>query len=111
MVKTRKPKIGGILVIISGVLGLLGAINYSVGFGNISGLGRGDIPPFIPSIVLGMSIPSIIIAIIALVGGIFAVQRKRWRWALAGSISAVLSFLLLGLPAIILIALSRDEFT
>ena len=110
MEKTKKPIVAGILAIISGVFGLLGAINYSIGIGDVSGLGKGDMPPFVPSIVLGMPIPSIIIAILALVGGIFALQRKRWKWALAGSIAALLSFFLGGIPVIILVALSRNEF-
>jgi len=110
MGKTRKSIIGGILAIVSGVLGLLGAINYTVGFGDIRGLGKGDMPPFVPSIIFGMPVPSIIIAVLALVGGVFAITRKRWRWALAGAIAATLSLILLGIPAVILIAISRDEF-
>ena len=110
MKKTRKPIIGGILAIVSGVLGLLGTINYTVGFSDISGLSKGDMPPFVPSIIFGMPVPSIIIAVLALVGGVFAITRKRWRWALASAIAATLSLILLGIPAIILIALSKDEF-
>ena len=109
--KTAKPKIGGILAIISGVLGLIGIASYSIGLGDVgSGFSKGDMPPFVPSIIFGMPIPSLIIALLALVCGIFAVQRKKWRWSLTGSIAAALSFLILGIPAIILIALSKDEF-
>ena len=68
------------------------------------------IPEFVPGIVLGTAIPSLLIAVLALVGGIFAVQRKRWGWALAGSIAAIFSFILLGIPAVILIAISKNEF-
>jgi hypothetical protein len=112
MEKTRKPENGGILTIISGTLGLLGATSYAIGFGGAgSGFGKGDVPPFVPSIIFGVPIISIVIGILALAGGIFAIQRKRWQWALTGSIAATLSFILLGIPAIILISLSRDEFT
>jgi len=111
MIKTRKPIIGGILTIVSGLLGLLGIASYSIGFGDAgSGIGKGDMPPFVPSIIFGMSIPAIAIAILAVAGGIFAVLRKRWRWSLAGSIAAVLSLIILGVPAVVLIALSKDEF-
>jgi len=42
MNKTAKPRIGGILSIISGVLGLLGIISYSIGLGDAgSGFGKG----------------------------------------------------------------------
>ena len=110
MKKTSKPKIGGILTIISGALASLGAVNYAVGFVGVRGLGQGDIPPFVPSIILGVPILSIIIGILALTGGILALLRKKWKWSLTGSIAGALSVLPLGIPAIILIALSKDEF-
>jgi len=110
MKKTSKPKIGGILTIISGILASLGAVNYAVGFGNVPGFGQGDIPPFVPSIIFGVPILSIIIGTFALIGGILALLRKKWRWSLAGSIAGALSVLPLGIPAIIFIALSKDEF-
>ena len=112
MAKTRKPIIGGILNILSGLLGIVGIISYSVGFGDPgSGIGKGDMPPFVPSIIFGMSIPAIVIAILAVVGGIFALLRKRWGWSLAGSIAATLSLILIGIPAVVLITLSKDEFS
>jgi len=46
----------------------------------------------------------------ALIGGIFAMQRKRWGWAMAGSICAVLSNTILGVIALIFVAMSRKEF-
>ncbi len=113
MEKTSKPKVAGILNIIAGALGLIVAVSYFIGFGVISGalgIPTGPIPGFVPGIVLAMAIPSLLIAILALVGGIFAVQRKRWGWALAGSIAAILAFLPLGIPAVILAAQSKGEF-
>ena len=111
MTKTRKPIIGGILTIISGALASLGAVNYAVGLGDVSGLGKGDIPPFVPSIIFGVPVLSIIIGVFALIGGVLSIRRKKWGWSLAGSIAAALSFILLGIPAIILITLSKDEFS
>ena len=111
MKKTKRPIIGGILTIFSGALGTLGIISYAIGLGDVgSGFGKGDMPPFVPSIIFGMPVPSLIIALLALVGGIFAIRRKRWRWSLTGSIAAALSLILLGIPAIVLIAISKDEF-
>jgi len=104
--------IGGILTVASGALGLFGSISYWVGVGEIgSGFAKGDVPPFVPSIILGIPVLSLIIALLSLVGGIFILQRKKWPWALTGAIAATLSFILLGIPAIILIALSKDEFS
>jgi hypothetical protein len=111
MRKTSKPLIGGLLAIMSGVLGIVGSVSYWIGIGGAgSGFARGDIPPFVPSIIYGLPIPSIIIAFLALLGGIFALQRKKWTWALVAGIAAVLSFILLGIPALALITLSKNEF-
>lgn len=111
MSKTKKPIIGGVLSILSGALGAVGIASYAIGLGAAgSGFGKGDMPPFVPSIIYGMSIPAIVIALLAIVGGIFAILRKRWGWALTGSIAAALSLILLGIPAVALIALSKDEF-
>ncbi|MGB2814663.1 MAG: hypothetical protein WBB97_03725 [Dehalococcoidales bacterium] len=112
MIKTKRPIIGGILTIFSGLLGLSGILSYAIGFGDVgSGFAKGDMPPFVPSIIFGVSVPAIAIALLAIVGGILAVLRKRWRWSLTGSIAAVLSLIILGIPAVVLIALSKDEFT
>ena len=111
MSKTKRPVIGGILSIFSGFLGAVGIASYAIGFGDAgSGIGKGDMPPFVPSIIFGMSIPAIIIALLALIGGILAIRRKQWRWALTGSIAAALSLIIIGIPSVVLIALSKDEF-
>jgi len=51
-----------------------------------------------------------VVGIVAIVGGLYAMQRKIWWLALAGSIAALFPFWFLGLAPLILIALSRDEF-
>ena len=103
---------GGLLTLLSGLLGLLGIASYAIGFGEVgSGIAKGDVPPFVPSIIFGMPIPAAVIALLAVAGGILALLRKRWRWSLAGSIAAALSLIILGIPAVVLIALSRDEFS
>ena len=57
-----------------------------------------------------ITIPLAIIGILAVIGGIYSLQRKKFGLAVTGSIAAFLPFSLLGLASIILIALSRDEF-
>jgi len=110
MKKTRKPLIGGILTIFSGALAIFGAMNYAVGFFDQPGFGEGDIPPFVPSIIFGVPLMSVIIGILALAGGVLAIRRKRWKWALAGAIAGALSFISLGIAAVVLVAMSREEF-
>jgi len=108
-----KPTVAGILDIISGVLGLIGAISMFIGFDVVSGalgIPTGYIPEFVPDLVLGLAIPLAIIAVLALVGGVYALQRKMWGWALAGSILAILAFFPLGIAATVLVAQSKYEF-
>ena len=113
MEKTNKPTNAGILCIITGALELIWAACCFIGFGVTSGalgIPTGYIPPFVPGLVLGTATVATIIGILALVGGIYAVQRKSWSLALAGSIAAILAFFPLGIPAVILAAQSRNEF-
>ena len=116
MEKTNKPTTTGILDIISGVLSFFLAIILFIGFAITSEVwtvpgGVGDIPDFVPGIVMGWAIISIIITAVNLVGGIYAIKRKQWGWALAGSILAIVSFLPLGIAATVLVAQSKDEFS
>ncbi len=79
MEKTNKAVTAGILAIISGAIGLIIAASYFIGFGVTSGylgIPTGYIPAFVPGIVLGMAILALIVAILALAGGIYAVQKK-----------------------------------
>jgi len=44
------------------------------------------------------------------VGGIYALQGKKWPLALTGSIAAALPFSLLGIAAFVVTVLTKDEF-
>ena len=60
------PVIAGMLTAISGALGILGAFSYSIDLRDAgSGLGKGDMPPFVPGIIFGMPIPAIILIAIS----------------------------------------------
>jgi len=114
MEKTKKPKVAGVLNIISGAFGLIWAIGIYIGFSVVSDSGNipaiASNPGFVPDIILWGAVPTLIISVIALVGGIFAMQRKQWKWVLAGSIAAMFSFIIIGLVAVILVAKSKSEF-
>jgi hypothetical protein len=111
MKRSKKPVIGGIFTMISGALGMLGTFSYWIGIGEAgSGFGKGDMPPFVPSIIFGLPVPSLILAMIALIGGVLVLLRTRWMLSLVSAIAATLSFMPLGIPAVILVALSKDEF-
>jgi hypothetical protein len=114
MERTNKPTTAGILNIITGALGILVSFGYILGFGVLSSMmgspELGDVPGFVPGIILAMGIPGLLITVLALVGGIFGVQRKHWGWALAGSIAAIIAFLPLGIASTVLTSQSRGEF-
>ena len=119
MQKTWKPTAAGILEIVSGAVGLVAVIGLMIAIGVTGGFyipGTESIPRFVPYLLTGIAIPLAILSGLSLTGGIYALQRKLWGWALAGSISAILCSipLLGGLPvgitATIFVALSKNEF-
>jgi hypothetical protein len=125
--KTWKPIVAGILDIVFSVislwflfaLSLEGAVFWSIFPKSMFGLNN-------PSTVyLIITIPLLFIPILTLLGGIYALKRRKWGLAFAGSIAAILSWtpvvLLLtptvifgsaplGILVVILIAKSKGEF-
>lgn len=90
--QTWKPTVAGTLNISAGAIGLIvGAVLITIS----------------PLFMVGLL--AIMIGIVALVGGLCALKRRAWGLALAGSICSV--FCWLGIPAIIFIALSKQEFS
>jgi hypothetical protein len=126
LVKTTwKSTTGGVLTVVSGVFSLLcclGAIvgavlvnsNETVREAVLDSIRDTSISGDIGLVQTGLIIVAIFFAItaaLALIGGIFALQRKRWGWALAGSIAAILgSWWPIGVTATVFTAIARDEF-
>ena len=119
MEKTWKPTVAGILDIVSGAVGLIAVLGLVIAIGVTGGFyipGTEQIPKFVPSLLAGIAILLGILSILSLLGGIYAIQRKKWGLALTGSISAVfasiplLGGLPIGITAIVLTALSKGEF-
>lgn len=113
MEKTGKPVAAGVLNIVAGVIGLTWAFSALAAY--IAMTVTLDIyipvfPEFISGIVLAVAIISLLFSLLVMISGIFATQRRYWGLALAGSIVAVLGLFFLGIPALILVALSKDEF-
>ena len=96
--QTVMPLIGGILILIAS-LGYLGVGGIVAGGSAVAVVGEG--------VLCGVAI--LIVGIISLLGGIFALQRKYFALALIGGIIVVPT--ILGLIGLILIAVSKDEFT
>lgn len=113
--KTAKPIAGGILVAIAGILALYQGASIAFLGGGIAAIpGLGGLG--LETILYVCGAIFIIFGLIALLGGIMALQRKMWGLALVGSILGLLGLgLLIGsilaLIGLILIAISKSEFT
>ena len=107
MEKTWKPTTAGILSIVAGAGQVIGGISFGVIGGSIARLSA---IPGVGSIFHAIAIPIIILGIVAIVGGVYALRRRIWGLALAGSICALIGPWLLGIPAIIFVAMGKNEF-
>jgi hypothetical protein len=106
MEKTWKPTTAGILSIVAGVLNLI--VGIALAATDVMLLG-----PIIGLPVLGpLAAVLIVLGIVSLVGGIFAVQRRIWGMALAGAICALFPppVIILGILAIVFVAMGKGEF-
>ena len=114
MEKTKKPVTAGILDIVSGAFAIMWFIMLMIGRAVTSGAwgipGTEHIPEFVPAILSGIAVPTLVIGVFALAGGIYALQRKLWGLALAGAIASTLFWFFIGIPAIVLTAQSKEEF-
>jgi hypothetical protein len=114
--KTWKPTTAGVLEIVAGALQIAaGAATILVAGGVAGGMHMADLPKFslmVPvPLIAGVGLPLLALGTVSLLGGISALQRRRWGLALAGGICALLPLhTLLGILAIVFVTLSRDEF-
>jgi hypothetical protein len=114
--KTWKSTTAGVLEIVAGSLQIGAAAIIALAMGLGAGAVRIAQSPayeFLLALplVLGIAAVLLVLGIIAVVGGVNALQRKRWGLALAGGICALLPLqTLLGILAIVFVAISRDEF-
>ena len=112
--KTWKPTVAGILDIVIGAGGLVLVIFLIIGIMITGGAfdipGIDAIPTFVPWLLALIAVLATAFNVLVLLGGIYAIQRKKWGVALAGSIAAFIVSNVLGVVAIIFTALSKDEF-
>ncbi len=124
MNKTWIPVAAGILDIISGAL-QLGVSLSAIGLIIFRGWSIAGINPF----SLIFTLPWLGTGVVAILGGIYIIQRKKWNLAFFGSLAAFIplgvlvtfysfalnqpawaAVLLVGIAAIVLTVLSRNEF-
>ena len=106
MAKSWKPIVAGVCNIIGSFMGGI----FVVTLLQLASC-RGDNSPEPPGLVAeAIALVLLGVAYLALVGGFCSIQSKRWKLAFAGSIVSCLFFWPVGVPAIILISISKTEF-
>jgi len=118
--KTWKPTTAGILNIISGAMRVFAVMGFIIAITAVSTwrffldmIPPEDLPSVVPivnTILIILLVLSIIEAVFPIVGGVFALQRRKWGWALAGSIIAILGVFPLGVASTIFVTMAKDEF-
>jgi hypothetical protein len=103
------PVTAGILDLIVGVPGLI--------IGIICAVIGGFLTFFIAGLGALLGAPLIILSIVAIVGGVFAIRKRAWGFALAAAICGfivglpfIAPAILLGIPAIVFTALGKGQF-
>ena len=114
MGKPWMPRVAGILDIAAGALSLF-VIMVAAGFIVAVLVSKGasplkDMPDFMTYVAIAS--PFLCLNILAIVGGTFALRRKKWGLALTGSIAALFApwFWFLGVAAIVFTVISKKEF-
>ena len=116
MERTWKPTTAGILSIVAGaitlILGILALVGRGMMFSYPMGSGADWVEIFEAAQIVGVvGTVLIILGIITIVGGVFALKRRLWGLALAGAIIALFPTIILGILAVIFVAMGKGEFS
>ena len=99
--------VGGIAVVLLGTPmaeAVAGYVMYSLGSGVTLSLS-------IVAMVIGILAASLIVlGIVSVLGGVYAVKRSLWGLALTGAVFTFFYLLPLGIPAMIFTSLAKKEF-
>jgi hypothetical protein len=105
MERTWKPTVAGILQIVAGVILAL----FSIALGStIAYCGRHGEQYQLSQEFDFLFLVTGLLSLVSIIGGIHSLRRTNWEWSLAGAICS--SFVLLGIPALILVTGSKKEF-
>ena len=115
------PLIGGVLVMISGIIGILTGLILVVAASTIVDMLRGiygtEILDTVEGVLVTCGVIWFVIGLVALIGGVFAIRRRKWSIAVVGGVFGLLTIgpyffgSILGLIGLILIAISKHEFS
>ncbi len=108
--KTAMPTAAGILSIISGAFKLL-ALLVLIAVGLIWAVAPYRLDRVRPEVIFALAaFVLLVLGILSIIGGVYCLRRKNFGLSLAGAIAALLPFNLLGIAAVILVAMSKPEF-
>lgn len=114
MEKTWKPTTAGVLSIISGaidiILGTVTVVASHLVIRFVALAGMEWVTELVIAVVMIIGPVLIVLGAVAVVGGIYALKRRVWGLALAGSLCALSGATILGILAIIFVALGKGEF-
>ena len=115
--ESNKATIAGILDITAGIFGFVGGIPLLVlALGGAAVLGMVPEPEanrlaFLPmALFLPLALLGFVSGFIAIIGGIAALNRRRWGLSVAGAIAAIFGFFPLGIAAVVMTILAEPEF-
>lgn len=112
----KKSVISGILSIISGVFGLIGAGSMLFLIRIVNRAFETDFMfPYrfegFVSLMYGTTgVVLALLSILCIVGGIYAIMKKYWGLGLAAAIASIIAFFPCGIAAVVLIALGKEEY-
>lgn len=98
------PIVAGVLDIIDSCFSLIVIAGLLVAIANVT-----DEPDTL-AVLVPITIAFAVKAALSLVGGLSALKTSNWAMALTGAIATLLPLSLLGIAAVVLTALSRDQF-
>ena len=116
----QKAVVGGILTIVSSILGIITGLfiaamplflNYLIdadpGFGGQEEI---DMLWVVGAVYVGIGAFFVLIGVLGIVGGVFSLKRKMWGLSLTGAIAGSILFYPLGIVAVILVSMAQPEF-
>lgn len=111
--RTRKPTVGGTLILLTGVLGFINSVIMIAGARELAQ----EVQPMslTPAQIAGAGLVFLVLNLVVMASGIMAVRRRLWALALAGGILGIFvgGFIignLLAIAGTIIIAFARREF-
>ena len=111
MERTWKPTTAGILSIVAGGFGVIGGMAIAALTPVARGVWPGPGFSFMWPLAAGVLAIPLVLGIVAIVGGIYALRRRVWGLALAGAICSLFGpWFVLGILAIIFVAMGKGEF-